>query len=55
MITRGPTLFRMIVKIARELWEFTVFVAAAGPSVKSTISAAAELISFRKNIADLHR
>jgi hypothetical protein len=45
----------MIVKIAHELWEFGVLVAAAGPSLKLTISAEAQLISFRKNIADLHR
>jgi hypothetical protein len=45
----------MFGKIAQELWEFAVLVVAAGPSLNLTISAEAELISFRTNIADLHR
>jgi hypothetical protein len=44
----------MFGKIAQELWEFGVLVVAAGPSLNLTISAEAELISFRRNIADRH-
>jgi hypothetical protein len=38
----------MFGKIAQELWEFGVLVAAAGPSLNLTISAEAEPISFRE-------
>jgi hypothetical protein len=56
VITRtshGPTLSN--VREKQELWEFGVLVAAAGPSLNLTISAEAELISFRRNIAEQHR